>query len=79
MTRQRPKRRQITMTENNHKPVYCRDCRSAQSFSLYPQADVMTESGRVFMVGYKCRECGKVVIMSNPDYKPPGVTAKVTE
>jgi len=67
------------MTSNNHKPVWCSECRSSKSFQLYPQGDVMTESGRVFMIGYKCKECGKVVIMTNPDYKPPAVLSEVTQ
>ena len=61
------------MTNNNHKPVWCSECRSGNSFELCPKGDVTTESGRVFMLGYKCKECGKVVIMTNPDYEPLGV------
>jgi len=56
---------------NNHKPVYCRDCRSQKSFELCPKRDIKTESGQSFMLGYRCRVCGKVAIMSNPDYRPP--------
>jgi len=61
------------MKNNNHKPIYCRDCRTQNSFELYPDRDITTESGRVFMLGYRCRNCGKVVIMTNPDYVPQTV------
>ena len=56
------------MTNNNHKPVYCRGCRAQNSFELCLDRDIRTESSRVFMLGFKCKECGKVVIMTNPDY-----------
>ena len=55
----------------NHKPIYCRDCKSQHSFERYSDGDIPTESGRVFMLRWKCKECSKTVIMSNPDYKPP--------
>ncbi len=61
------------MRDNNNKPIYCRDCRTHNSFGLCPQRDITTESGRVFMLGYRCKECGKVVIMTNPNYAPPTV------
>jgi len=61
------------MTDNIHKPIYCRNCRSQDSFELYPEKDITTESGRVFMLGYRCKECGKIVIMTNPTYKSPSV------
>ena len=59
-------------TIENHKPIYCRDCRSQGSFERYPEGDIPTESGRAFMLKWKCRECGKTVLMSNPEYSPPG-------
>ena len=61
------------MRNNNHTPIYCRECRSQNSFELCSERDIATESGGVFMLGYKCKECGKVVIMTNPDYELPGV------
>lgn len=55
---------------DNHKPVYCRECRTANSFVLYPEADVKTESGQSFMIGWICKCCGNTVITTNPEYKP---------
>ncbi len=56
------------MDNNNHEPIYCRECRSQHSFELCPERDIITESGRSFMLGYRCKICNKVVIMTNPDY-----------
>ena len=61
------------MRNNNDRPIYCRGCRTQNSFELCPQRDITTETGRVFMLGYRCKKCGKVVIMTNPDYMPPTV------
>jgi len=59
------------MTNNNHKPVYCRDCRTQNSWVRHPEKDVMAESGQAFMLGWICKVCGSTTIMTNPDYKPP--------
>lgn len=67
------------MTSNNHKLVYCRDCRTQNSFELCPSRDITTESGRVFMLGFKCKECGRVVIVTNPDYETPAVLSEVKQ
>lgn len=62
----------------DHKPIYCRDCRTQNSFELYPDRDITTVSGRVFILGYKCRECGKVALMTNLDYESPAVLSEVS-
>ena len=59
------------------KPIYCRDCRTQNSFELHPEKDILTESGRAYMLGYRCRLCGKVVIVTNPDYAAPIVLSEV--
>jgi len=54
--------------ENKHTPIFCTNCRTPKRFELYSKGNITTESGQSFMLGYKCRVCGKVVVMTNPDY-----------
>ena len=69
--------RELTMNtqtiriETNRHPVYCRECRSQDTFERNPDMDIKTESGRAYMLSYKCRLCGHTALMSSPDYKPP--------
>lgn len=58
---------------DNHKPVYCHECRSQKSWERSLEGDILTESNQVYMIQFKCRVCGKICIMSNPEYKPQNV------
>jgi len=55
----------------NHKPVYCHECRSRDTFEKNKAGDIKTESGKVYMLGWRCSVCGHTSITSNPDYKSP--------
>jgi len=65
--------------ETNHRPVYCRECRSHNSFEPNPSGDVKTESGQAFMLSWKCRVCGHTTSMTNPDYVVPSKQAESKE
>lgn len=53
----------------NHKPVYCRECRSQNTWERNEDRDIKTESGKVYMLGWQCSVCGHTSITTNPDYK----------
>jgi len=55
--------------ETNHKPVYCRECRSQNTFERYPATDIKTESGRTFLLRWQCRICGKTCLTTNRENK----------
>ncbi len=55
--------------ETNHKPIYCRGCHSQNTFEGYPEGDIKTESGKPFMLKFKCRVCGHTCLMSNKEYR----------
>lgn len=46
-------------------PVFCRDCRGKGTFERNPVGDSTTETGKVFLACYKCRECGHIARVSN--------------
>jgi len=58
------------MTElRDNKPIYCRECRSHNTFERNPNRDMKTESGLTFMLSWKCQTCGHISLTSNPDYR----------
>ncbi len=46
-------------------PIYCKDCNSRDMWERYPEHDVISESGNVMMVGYRCKVCGATTLRSN--------------
>lgn len=43
-------------------PVYCKDCRSQNSWDRVPAEDIKSISGRVMWVRWRCRVCGKKIL-----------------
>ena len=56
-------------------PIYCRDCRGQNTFERNPIADIKTESGKTFMLSWRCKICGHKALTSNPDYGKEVVAA----
>ena len=52
----------------NHKPVYCRECRGQDTWIRNEAGDIKTESGKVYMLGWRCSVCGHTSITTNLDY-----------
>lgn len=58
-------------TETNHHPIFCRECRSRNTFERNPDKDIKAESGQAYMLSWKCRICGHTTLMTNPNYEIP--------
>jgi hypothetical protein len=43
---------------NNSPPIFCGDCRTANTWERDPAHDQLLESGKIFELAYKCRVCG---------------------
>lgn len=55
---------QQPITIANHRPVYCRGCKTQKSFERFPEGDTKTETDKVILECWKCRECGHIARMS---------------
>lgn len=55
---------QPTITRENHKPVFCRECRSQKTFDHFPEGDTKTVNGKVILECWRCRECGHIARMT---------------
>ena len=52
----------------DHKPVYCHRCRGQNTWERNKTGNIETVSGKVFMLGWRCSQCGKTSITTNPDF-----------
>lgn len=50
------------------KPRYCSRCHSMNTWERDFSQDYYTESGIVYMYGWKCKECGSRCVSSNEQY-----------
>lgn len=46
-------------------PIYCKDCNSRNSWERDRTRDVLSESDRIMMRGYRCKVCGATTLRSN--------------
>ena len=57
--------------KENHRPVFCHNCKGRDTFEQEPERDTRTESGQSFLLAWVCKVCGNIAHTSNPDYKSP--------
>jgi len=55
--------------QTNRRPVYCHECRRKDTFERNPHKDMKTETGRAFMLSWKCELCGHTALTTNPNYR----------
>ena len=53
----------------NKKPVYCRQCRSRDTWKRDPQRDVYSESGGLLWKAWVCTTCGSKTLRPAKDGK----------
>jgi hypothetical protein len=47
-----------------NEPIYCKDCNSRNSWAYFPERNATFQpSGVVFEYAYKCKNCGKVILL----------------
>lgn len=56
-------------------PVYCRECKGRDTFKREPAGDYLAESGRAYMLRWRCEVCGHTTMTSNPEFAVGGHTA----
>ena len=47
--------------------IYCKDCRSMNSWKRYQERDMIKASGGIFEYAYRCAVCGAI---THRDYEP---------
>ncbi len=48
--------------EISDKPIYCKDCRSSESWERCPERDIKSESGKTMFKRWRCKICQKTTI-----------------
>lgn len=59
-----PKAKNLKTREKEVGPVFCRDCRSRDSWEREPEKDIYGESGKLLWKRWICRVCGHRTIYS---------------
>ena len=49
----------------NHKPVFCAECKSRNTFEAFPDRDIKgEETGRVILTAFRCSLCHHIAWIS---------------
>jgi len=48
-------------------PTFCPKCRKQNTWQRDSEHDVLTESGEILHICYRCKECGRTTLRRNND------------